>query len=259
MAGKAAYRIGAGLVQMAVAAPLQAVLAGQLPEATWVPLPHENGFISGEAAGVLASHLERTSCLLLGPGLAQKETTAQFIKLLLTDSALRVTRDEDGVHLPMVVDADGIRLMSQISQWFKLLPPGSILTPHPGEMAALTGLKTADIQGDRLKLAATFAQRWGHVVVLKGALTVVADPGGDVYVVPVATPALAHAGTGDVLSGMIAGLRAQKMAPFAAAWAGAYLHGRAGLIAAQKIGNTASVMASDVSNVIAEALSSVSL
>jgi len=120
------------------------------------------------------------------------------------------------------------------------------LTPHPGEMSVLTGLSKEEVQADRLTIARRFSQEWGHVVVLKGAFTVVAAPDGEAAVIPVATPALARAGTGDVLAGLIAGLRAQGVPAFQAAAAGAWIHACAGLRAAEEIGNTASVLAGDV-------------
>jgi NAD(P)H-hydrate epimerase len=113
-------------------------------------------------------------------------------------------------------------------------------------MAILTGLSTAEIQADRLGTAERFAREWGQVVVLKGAFTVVASPDGATMVIPVATPALARAGTGDVLAGLITGLRGQGMDAFKAAVAGAWIHAQAGLRAAEAIGGSASVLAGDV-------------
>jgi NAD(P)H-hydrate epimerase len=113
-------------------------------------------------------------------------------------------------------------------------------------MAVLTGLTRDEIQGDRIGIAERFAREWGHVVVLKGAYTVVADPGGQTVVIPVATPALARAGTGDVLAGLVVGLRAQGVDAFNAAVAGAWIHAQAGLSAAQLLGAPASVLAGDV-------------
>src|SRR5690606_38707565 len=100
---------------------------------------------------------------------------------------------------------------SRLEGWPGKIPPQSILTPHPGEMAILTGSQVKDVQADRIGTARRFAEEWGHIVVLKGAMTVIAAPDGQVRVVPVASSALAHAGTGDVLAGMIAGLRAQGL------------------------------------------------
>jgi NAD(P)H-hydrate epimerase len=113
-------------------------------------------------------------------------------------------------------------------------------------MSVLSGLPVSEIQSDRMGVAAQYAQEWGHVVVLKGAFTVIASPEGDTAVIPVATPALARAGTGDVLAGLIVGLRAQGMTSFEAAAAGAWIHAQAGLHAADLVGSTAAVLAGDV-------------
>jgi ADP-dependent NAD(P)H-hydrate dehydratase / NAD(P)H-hydrate epimerase len=248
LAGRAAYRTGTGVVQMAVPAPLQVMLAGQLPEAIWLPLPDENGSHCPAGLDVLVNFIQRPTCLLLGPGFGQHPAAAQFIRALL-DS--RYLQDK---QIPLVLDADALRLVAQLPGWPDLLPPLTILTPHPGEMAALSGMSTTEIQRDRLSTAAHFAHQWGHILILKGALSIIASPSGETAVIPVATPALAHAGTGDVLAGMVAGLRAQKMAAFEAAWSAAYLHGQAGLLAAAQVGAAASVMAGDVSCHIAPAI-----
>jgi NAD(P)H-hydrate epimerase len=240
LSGQAAHRAGAGLVQIAVPAPLHAALAGQFLEATWVLLPDEMGFIAAEALDVLARRLERVSVLLWGPGFGTEESTAGFVRGLIAGDSQAVRQ------LPMVIDADGLKLLAQVDGWAQRLPEGSVLTPHPGEMALLTGLSVAEIQADRMLTAQRFAAEWGHVVVLKGAITVVAEPGGRVRVIPIATSALAHAGTGDVLSGIIAGLRAQGMAAFDAAACGAWLHGQAGLLAVDLIGHEAAVLAGDL-------------
>jgi NAD(P)H-hydrate epimerase len=156
------------------------------------------------------------------------------------------------------MDADGLRLLAQLDGWPKLLPPNSVLTPHPGEMAALTGLETQTLQADRIGSAQKFAAEWGHLVVLKGAFTVVAAPDGRATIQPFATSALAHAGTGDVLAGMIAGLIAQGLNAYEAALAATYLHGRAGERAAQKLGTPASVLASEVAAAVPGAIAELS-
>jgi len=122
-------------------------------------------------------------------------------------------------------------------------------------MAILTGLSIYSIQADRMGTALQYAQKWGHVVVLKGAMTVIAAPDGRVCVIPVATSALAHGGTGDVLAGMIAGLRAQGVQPFEAATAAAWIHAQAGLLAAEQVGHEASVLAGDLISALPEVLS----
>ena len=268
LAGMAAYRSGAGLVTMAVPGPLHVVLAGQLPEATWILLPHDMGNISGNAAEALTKSLESASALLVGPGLGLEAKTKEFLEGLLTgkSNAKKQTsqigfvhkemKDDVAVNLPpMVVDADGLKLLAKISDWHMKLPPLSVLTPHPGEMSVLTGLPKDEIQQDREAVASKYAKEWGHVVVLKGAFTVIAAPNGQLTVIPVASPALARAGTGDVLAGLIVGLRAQGLDAYDAAVAGAYIHAEAGLLAAEDLGTTASVMASDILNAIVDVIS----
>lgn len=270
LAGQAAYRIGAGLVTMAVPTPLHAVLAGELPEATWVLLPHELGVIAADAVEVVAKNLERATALLIGPGLGLEDTTAEFVAGLLecgTSKALRsqigfVRRDEKTeekplILPPLVVDADALKLLTRLKNWPRHLPTNTILTPHPGEMAILTGLSTAEIQSNRLETARRFAQEWQHVVVLKGAFTVIAAPDGRTSTIPVATPALARAGTGDVLAGLIVGLRAQGVDAYNAARTAAWIHAQAGLRAAEWRGNSAPVLASDVLEMVPHILAEI--
>ena len=130
-----------------------------------------------------------------------------------------------------------------------------MLTPHLGEMSALTELSKEEIQLNRNEIASRYAKEWGHVVVLKGAFTVIAAPDGQMTIIPVASPALARAGTGDVLAGLIVGLRAQGLDAYDAAVAGAYIHAQAGLLAAEDLGTTASVLASDILNSIVDVMS----
>jgi len=260
LSARAAYRIGTGLVRMAVPASIHSALAGQIPEATWLLLPHEMGMISEKAADLLVKNLERVSALVVGPGLGSEDTTASFVeKLLNGEIATHPTTtfgflsDQTGVKPgnktslpPLLIDADGLRLLARIKNWPALLPPGSVLTPHPGEMSALTGLDVDQIQANRLEVARRFASEWKTVVILKGALAVIAAPDGRAYIIPVATSALAKAGSGDVLAGMVGGLLAQGRSALQAAIAGAWIHAQAGLEAAEHLGCTASVSASDV-------------
>lgn len=263
LAGEAAYRVGAGLVTLAVPESLHAVLAGRLVEATWLLLPEEMGVISGAAAPLVLDHFNRVTAVLIGPGLGLEETTRHFLELVLSPTVhgARSRIGFLGQELaakplpqplpvvkvpPVVVDADGLKLLARLPDWFARLPPMSVLTPHPGEMSVLTGLSKEALQGDRIAIAEEYAARWGHVVVLKGAFTVIASPNGDTAVIPVATPALARAGTGDVLAGLIVGLRSQGVEAYDAALAGAWIHAQAGIYAAEDMGNTASVLARDV-------------
>ncbi len=270
LAGRAAYRSGVGLVQMAVSSPVQITVAGHFPEATWLMLPQEMGVIAEGAAEVLLKNCARATALLIGPGFGSEDTTKSFIEHLLKGKPgapknparigfIQVGGEKVAVQNtalpPLVVDADGLRLLAKIDGWASLLPADTILTPHPGEMAALTGLEKEAIQADRLNLAIKFAAEWGHVVVLKGAFTVIAAPDGRATLIPVASAALARAGTGDVLAGLIVGLRAQGMDAYGAAVAGAWIHAQAGLYAAENVGADASVMAGDVLDAIADVLS----
>jgi NAD(P)H-hydrate epimerase len=243
LAGEAAYRIGAGLVTLAIPEPLHVALAGHLPEATWILLPHEAGFISESASATLLNYVHRATAYLIGPGLGVNISTRKFFENIIS-----------ATKLPAVVDADGLRHLAQIPDWHKKLSAPAVLTPHLGEMSALTGLSRKEIEANKNEVACKYAKEWGHVVVLKGAFTVVAAPDERMTVVPVATPALARAGTGDVLAGIIVGLRAQGLDAYDAAVAGAYIHAQAGLLAAEDVGSTASVLARDVLDSIADVL-----
>jgi NAD(P)H-hydrate epimerase len=273
LAGKAAYRVGSGLVTLAVPAPLHGALAGQFPEATWLLLPHELGVIARDAADVLLENLNRPTAMLIGPGFGLEETTGEFIERLLSGKLTpkkttprigfvpgetEQNQNESITLPPMVFDADGLKLLAKIKDWPTKLPPLTVLTPHPGEMSALTGLPKEEIQNNRQEIAEKYAREWGHVVVLKGAFTVIAAPDGRSALIPVATAALARAGTGDVLAGLIVGLRAQGVAAYEAALAAAWIHAQAGLQAAEALGNTAAVLAGDVLDAVSDVLSDLS-
>lgn len=270
LAGKAAARIGVGLVTMAIPASLHTAIAGHFPEATWILLPHEMGVISGTAAEVLLKNMERANVLLVGPGLGLEETTREFLQKILVEKqgvssqnrriGFIQGQDNQGTlkvkkgFPPMVVDADGLKHLAKIDDWQDMLPALTILTPHPGEMSVLTGLSVDEIQSDRLAVTRKYASLWGHIVALKGAFTVIASPDGRTTTIPIATPALSHAGTGDVLAGLITGLRAQGVEAYDAAVAGTWIHARAGEIASDLLGNTAGVLAGDVLDCVVDVL-----
>lgn len=269
LASKGAYRVGTGLVRAAIPGAIYDTLAGQLPEATWLVLPHSDGVFNRESAPVLLKSLDRISALLIGPGIGLQEDTKHFIEGLLmgaveslkysrvlgfSDSRENQNPDQQIRLPPIVFDADALKLLNKIESWWNLLPFNSILTPHPGEMSVLTGLSIDEIQKARVEIACEFAGKWGQVVVLKGAMTVIANPNAKYAIIPIATSALATAGTGDVLAGMIAGYLAQGLDAYSAAKIGAWIHARAGQIAAEKIGNEASVMAGDVVEAIPDVL-----
>ena len=251
LAGAGAKRVGAGLVTMALPMPIQPAVAAHLAEATYLLLPHDMGVISSGAVRVLRESLADYDALLLGPGLTQEKETVAFVHAFLGleqsgrkgrlgfVASTEAAPPERPDLPPLVVDADGLNALAQAESWWQALPPDTVLTPHPGEMARLMGGETAiqDVQADREGVARRMAAEWDAVVVLKGALTVVAAPDGRTMVVPFANAGLATAGSGDVLAGAIVGLRAQGMAAFEAAVAGAYLHGLAGELARADLGD----------------------
>lgn len=238
LACAAAGRVGAGLVTLATPRSLLPILAAKLSEATYLPLPEADpGILGPEAAAVLKRGLGGYNTLLFGCGLGQDPATAAFVRTLLFSLP---------PDLPaLVLDADGLNNLAQTPQWWQKVTIPTVLTPHPGEMARLTGLSIERVQAERLGVARDFAARWGKVVVLKGAYTVVASPGGEVMVYGSANPGLASGGTGDVLAGAIAGLLAQGLSLFVAASLGVFLHAEAGERVRKELGE-AGLMASDL-------------
>ena len=229
LACSGALRVGAGLVTLATATTLQPVLASKLTEVTYLPLPESKpGVISPAAAELIAGQSGQYHILLLGCGLGQSQSAAEFVSSLLFGKGLPA----------MVLDADALNILAGIPDWWQRLTDDAILTPHPGEMARLCGLSVAEVQSDRTGLARRFAAKWRKTIVLKGAYTVIADAGGRCRVSPFANPGLASAGTGDVLAGAIAGLVAQGLSFFDAASLGVYLHGAAGEIVRDTMGDT---------------------
>jgi len=186
----------------------------------------------------LAGRMAGYSALLVGPGLGTEAATGEFLRALLGGKAAQhkpvgfavaAEQSEPPVALPpTVLDADALNLLAKSAEWWRCLPAECVLTPHPGEMARLLGCDIATVQADRIGTARQAAQRWGCTVLLKGAYTVVAASSGEATLIPFANPALATAGTGDVLAGTIVGLLAQGLEGSAAALCGAYLHALAG-------------------------------
>lgn len=251
LAGAGATRVGAGLVTMGLPMPIQPAVAARLTEATYLLLPHDLGVVASGAVTVLQEAMNDYEALLLGPGLTQEKETVAFVHALLgLERAERkgrigfvassATEQPDRAPLPaLVVDADGLNALATAAGWWKALPPETVLTPHPGEMSRLMAgeLTAKEIQADREGVTQRMATKWNAVVALKGAFTVVAAPDGRVVVLPFANPGLATAGSGDVLAGAVIGLRAQGVRAFEAAVTGAYLHGLAGELARNDLGD----------------------
>ena len=259
----AAGRAGAGLVTLAAPESVYPSAAAQLTETIHLPLPEDGaGRIHPDAAGIIRDLLPGYSCLAVGSGMGRSAGTAAFMERLLLDGTASPASSPAAIppsippSIPVVVDADGLNNLSRRPDWWRHQenrPGPLILTPHPGEMATLTGLATAAIQQDRVATARRYAAQWQAVVVLKGAFTAIAEPGGDdspegdglVRLSPFANPGLASGGTGDVLTGIIGGLLAQGLSPFDAASCGVYLHGQAATALTARQGN-AGLLASDL-------------
>lgn len=236
LACSGAMRAGAGLVTLATPNSLQPILASKLTEATYLPLPEaEPGIIAAGAVEVITGQCHQYEALLLGCGLGQSPATAEFVSKLISQKGLP----------PLVLDADALNILWGIPDWQNRLAENSILTPHPGEMNRLCGLAIDEIQSDRIGTATKYAAEWNKTIVLKGAYTVVANTDGRCRVSPFANPGLASAGTGDVLAGAIAGMAAQGLSPFDAASMGVYLHGEAGDMIRNLLGDSG-MIASDL-------------
>lgn len=274
LTAQGAARVGAGLVTLAVPELLVPILAAksELTSMTWLMLPHDLGAIRPEALKVLDEELSNYDALVLGMGLGQEEVTQDFVYGLLGLRSPEQPRKAIGfLHGPeasapaerltlpaTVLDADALNALAAFEGDFaaQLAPECFVLTPHPGEMARLTGREPAEIQEHRLDVAREQADDWKQVVVLKGAYTVVAAPDGRVSVSPFATPVLATAGTGDVLAGMIAGFLAQGLTPYEAAQVGVYVHGLAGVMLAGRVSASRGAVASDLPPVVRDAITS---
>lgn len=243
LAGVAALRIGAGLVTVASANSAIPAISSYAPELMTEPLPEtEGGAVGSGAAAILTNDraLARKNVVAMGPGLGTHPETAALVRDLASANPL-----------PMVLDADALNAIAGV----KIGRPGTrILTPHPGEMSRLCGDSIASIQADRVGAARSFAVSGGYWLVLKGNRSLIASPEGEVWINPTGTPALAKGGTGDVLTGMLAGLLAQfPSEPGAVARAAVWLHGRAGEIAAAALGER-SVLAGDLLRYLPEAI-----
>ena len=249
---RAAGRAGAGLVTLAIPESLQPLFAAKVVEATTMALPEDDvEEIDPEPA--LARILDHDhDAIVIGPGLRPGLSTAELVRLLLVAG-------EDGGAAPVVLDAEALRSLAAEEGWWEGDRRPSVLTPHTGEFARLRAGSGREPEADgdisrddvaRATAARHAATTWGQVVVLKGAKTVVAAPDGRLAVAPFENPALASGGTGDVLSGTIGSLLAQRLAPYDAARLGVYLHGLAGDAVRERLGD-AGLLASDLPEPIA--------
>jgi ADP-dependent NAD(P)H-hydrate dehydratase / NAD(P)H-hydrate epimerase len=239
LASLASLRAGAGLVTLGIPRSLNAVLETKLTEAMTYPLPEtQAGTLSLEAEQQILHLLQGKSALVIGPGLSTHEETVLLVRRLVSSCPV-----------PMVVDADGLNALAGDLSPLRSGKGQAVLTPHPGEMARLSGLGNSEVQADRAGLASRFAQDHGCHLVLKGARTIIARPDGRIHVNPTGNPALASGGSGDVLTGLLGGFLARGLSPERAAVCGAYLHGLSADLLAQEVG-CVGILAGDLIEVI---------
>ena len=245
---RAAGRAGAGLVTLAVPESLQPLFAAKVVEATTMALPEDDVEEVDPEPSISRIFDHDHDAIVLGPGLRPGLATTELVRMLLA------APEDDPEPAPLVLDAEALRSIATMGEWWTGALRPCVLTPHPGEFVRLrsgAGVEAgsdgdlADDDDARRTAAVAAAQAWGQVVVLKGARTVIAEPDGTVTIAPFENPALATGGTGDVLSGVIGALLAQGMAPGPAARLGVFLHGTAGDMVRDRIGD-AGLLASDL-------------
>lgn len=225
LAVRGALRAGAGLITAAVPRSIYPIVTAAQPEAVCLPLVEDkDGRLALAARSPLREALKKASALLIGCGWGQSEDLSHLLADLLEHAAC-----------PVILDADGINNLLPHIDRLKARTAPTVLTPHPGEMARLCHISVAEVEKDRAGIARRFAAEYGVIVVLKGHRTVMASPEHDLLVNPTGNPGMATGGSGDVLAGIIASFAAQGMNPLDAAMCGAYLHGRAGDHAADRL------------------------
>ncbi|MDY3556336.1 NAD(P)H-hydrate dehydratase [Gemmata sp. JC717] len=228
LCGRAALRGGAGLVQVACPQNVQDVVAAAHPAYTTHGIrQHADGTFGDGAAEEVLALASAADAVVIGPGLGRAEPTVRFVLRLLED-----------LTAPVVLDADGLFAVSPFGDQFARRTVPLVLTPHPGEFARLTGKPVPATDAEREEQATAFADTFGGVILLKGAGTVVTD-GTRVYRNATGNPGMGTGGTGDVLAGVIAALIGQGLKAFDAAVLGAWVHGRAGDLGAEALGQTA--------------------
>lgn len=229
MSTLAALRCGAGIVETALPRSIYPIVAALAPEAVFTLLRESpEGEMTECSGSALASALSRASACLVGCGLGKSRLSRSAVSLMLRRA-----------EVPLVLDADGINLVSEHIDELKTARAPLILTPHPGEMARLLKTTAAEVQKNREQCAESFAREYGVILVLKGAGTLVVSPEGKLYRNTTGNAGMAKGGSGDVLAGMIASFAAQGIPPFQAAAGAVYLHGLAGDLCAAQLSQSA--------------------
>lgn len=246
LAASGALKMGAGLVSAAIPKSIQGSLASSLPEMITYPVPeNEQGTLGLVSGKDILENLENKKVIVFGPGMGKNSEIGAFLKWLL-----------EKTNIPFVIDADGLNALSTELDILKDVQSPVVLTPHPGEMARLLNVSTQEIQENRIDLAHLLAVDYGVWVVLKGYKTIIATPQGEIFVNPTGSPALATAGTGDILAGMIGAMIGQINNITDAICSAVYLHGLAGEIVSYEIGDISS-KARDILKAIPKAIKEV--
>jgi hydroxyethylthiazole kinase-like uncharacterized protein yjeF len=253
MAGFSALRAGAGLVTVATAKSMLTTVAGFHPELMTEPLAETaEGTIALTAQRAIEQLAEKKTVLAIGPGISRNEETAEVVRRIVDEARTAVVLDADGLNA-FEGKAEALNRKDR-ERRAKDAKGTLVLTPHPGEMSRLTGMSTAAIQRDRVNVARDFAQKHRLILVLKGDRTIVAGPHGEPWINPTGNPGMATGGTGDILTGIVAGLLAQfPQRPFDAVIAAVYLHGLAGDVACETMGEQA-LVATDLIRALPEAI-----
>jgi ADP-dependent NAD(P)H-hydrate dehydratase len=238
LAGRSTLRAGAGLVRIATPKSILPIVASIEPSFTTIPLPEDNeGRISSKAINIILDIVKDNDVIAIGPGLGTSRELRSVIEALLEQN-----------NLKLVIDADGLNNLAAIKNWHEKLKANLVLTPHPGEMKRLwSGLFREPIHQDRQELAIKMAAETNAVIVLKGSGTIVTHS-NKIYINTTGNTGMATAGSGDVLTGVIAALLGQGLSSFDAAVLGVYIHGLAGDIAAEKLGQVGMIATDIIDN-----------
>jgi len=243
LAALGALRVGAGLVTLAVPTSLHDILEAKLTETMTVAVPEtEARTIALDALDALLDLAKGKDAVAIGPGLGTHPSTLAVVRELVTR-----------IPIPVVVDADGINALAGAEECLRRAAGPRLLTPHPGECSRLVGLPSDAVLRDRIRVVQRTAADLRATLVLKMARTLVGDPTGGVAVVPTGNPGMGTGGAGDILTGLIAGMIARGVEPLLAARAGAYVHGLAGDLAAERLGQEA-MIAGDLLECLPEAI-----
>lgn len=245
LTGLGAIRAGVGLACLATPEAVGTRLMGLVPELTSMLLVEEAAGITSPAGWrQLGAEAPAYDALVVGPGIGRQPATLRRARAFISE-----------LRHPAVIDADGLVALAEVLRWWQSVRAPLVLTPHPGEFARLMRMSEglADDDAQRAEAAGEAAARWGQVLVLKGAHTVIASPSGDLLRSDVATPALATAGSGDVLAGVIGSFLAAGLEPFDAAGCGVAVHAAAGMLAEERIGQSGAV-ARDIANLLPTAM-----